>query len=443
MTKRLALALALLLAAPAGAQTIGDLVAVGPSQLQTSDAASACAAQGYCNAPLGLNFTGSITYGSGAGSPSGPANALIWAGGNGAYVPATGVCALTTGQLCAYVSFAFLDQVDASANFNGLAAFVIQDVVQAPAKGGRGVFNTYFTYQGSADTNQQYGTGSSYVKAIANNGGTSLAAAGALFGGNPFVDFQPGATFWAQGIGIETDMRIMNGAQVREMIFHQYVHEFNYTQPPQFAVGLSVNAQTAWKGTGFISGTTFDAVTSTFGQLLVGHTLQGTGIAPGTVITAYQGGSGGTGTYTVNINQNVGNINSTVATWGNPVGLDAMLQDGSFAGVSEISATGGVFRCFNTLNSNPSGGAGGCGTIGYGLDFGNYIAVTGNLLNGPQGNGRIDGNFNVVAATLTLNSSASFTATKTNCGNLASSTGCLILKDNNGNSVYAPLYGTL
>src|SRR5579859_6656653 len=396
------------IAPPAGAQTVGDLVAVGPSQLQVQDVASACASLGYCTVPTGLKLTKDIHYGAGAGSQNGPQNALIWAGGNNEYNTADGVCAFIVGQVCSFLSFQFIDQVDMSANLNGGWIFTINDTVQSPAKGPRAIFVTNLVYQGSADTGQQYGTGSGYVKAIASNGGTSYAnAKGALFGGNPFVDFEPGATFWAQGIGIETDMRIMNGASVREMIFHQYVHETNYTQPPQFAVGLSVNAQTAWKGSGYISGTTFDAVTSTFGQLLVGHVLQGTGVAPGTIITAFQGGSGATGTYTVNINQNVGMPGGEIAIWGNPVGLDAILQDGSFAGVSEISATGGVFRCFNTLNSNPSGGPGGCGTIGYGLDFGNYIAVNGNLLNGPQGNGRIDGNFNVVAATLSLNSASS------------------------------------
>jgi len=58
-------------------------------------------------------------------------------------------------------------------------------------------------------------------------------------------------------------------------------------------------------GTGSISGTTLTITAVTQGSLAVGNYITGTGITPGTYITALGSGSGGTGTYTVNISQTI------------------------------------------------------------------------------------------------------------------------------------------
>ena len=57
--------------------------------------------------------------------------------------------------------------------------------------------------------------------------------------------------------------------------------------------------------TGSISGTTLTITAATAGSLQVGSVLDGTGVLPGTTITALGTGTGGTGTYTVNISQSV------------------------------------------------------------------------------------------------------------------------------------------
>ena len=57
--------------------------------------------------------------------------------------------------------------------------------------------------------------------------------------------------------------------------------------------------------TGAISGTTLTITAVTAGSLQVGSVLDGTGVLPGTTITALGTGTGGTGTYTVNISQSV------------------------------------------------------------------------------------------------------------------------------------------
>jgi hypothetical protein len=57
--------------------------------------------------------------------------------------------------------------------------------------------------------------------------------------------------------------------------------------------------------TGSISSTTLTITAVTAGSLQVGSVLDGTGVLPGTTITALGTGTGGTGTYTVNISQSV------------------------------------------------------------------------------------------------------------------------------------------
>jgi hypothetical protein len=66
---------------------------------------------------------------------------------------------------------------------------------------------------------------------------------------------------------------------------------------PQAIIGTYV--------TGSISGTTLTITAVTAGSLQVGSVLDGTGVLPGTTITALGTGTGGTGTYTVNISQSV------------------------------------------------------------------------------------------------------------------------------------------
>ena len=62
--------------------------------------------------------------------------------------------------------------------------------------------------------------------------------------------------------------------------------------------------------TGYISGTTFTVTSVTTAGLTVGQYLCGDGVTNGTYITALGSGTGGTGTYTINIDQTVGSSGS-------------------------------------------------------------------------------------------------------------------------------------
>lgn len=79
--------------------------------------------------------------------------------------------------------------------------------------------------------------------------------------------------------------------------------------------GVSV-LTTAAVVTGSITTTTLDVTAVTSGTLDIGQTISGTGVTAGTRIVAFGTGSGGTGTYTVDISQTVASttINATKAS---------------------------------------------------------------------------------------------------------------------------------
>ena len=79
----------------------------------------------------------------------------------------------------------------------------------------------------------------------------------------------------------------------------------------------------------------------------------------------------------------------------------------------------------------------------------NYLQVAGSATTNPvvissQGG---DNDINIAfspkgGGLLNVTNSASFVAAS-NCGSLSTSTGCLAIKDNNSNTVYLPVYGSL
>ncbi len=74
-------------------------------------------------------------------------------------------------------------------------------------------------------------------------------------------------------------------------------------------------------GLGYIVGTTLTIGTASTGELVPGTIITGTGIAAGTVVTAFGTGEGGTGNYTVNISQTVFSVGSQGAITGQSTAL--------------------------------------------------------------------------------------------------------------------------
>ena len=75
---------------------------------------------------------------------------------------------------------------------------------------------------------------------------------------------------------------------------------------------------------GTISGTTLTVTTLTSGTVEVGHMVNGTGVVSGTYITAVGSGTGGTGTYAINISQSIGPIAMTTALGGVPLAANSL-----------------------------------------------------------------------------------------------------------------------
>src|ERR1700723_2739892 len=232
-----------------GIGTVGHLTIVGPLNNQVQDSAAAALSPGYVTLPTGLNITKTINFGSGAGTADGPANQIIYA----PYTQnlATGVCALSAGQVCHFSQVGYVDRVDASANSNGMWNFEWDNVIQSPGKGSRATGTFTFWYQGSADTNGFYAALQSQTKASANAGGTSGAGNGKgdLFGFNPTCTLGSGAIYWPQCVGIEIDVSIQTGASVDQTIGEQIVQDVNYlVSGNQVDIAWTANNQLA-KGT--------------------------------------------------------------------------------------------------------------------------------------------------------------------------------------------------
>jgi hypothetical protein len=120
--------------------------------------------------------------------------------------------------------------------------------------------------------------------------------------------------------------------------------------------------------TGSISGTTLTISAVTTGVLTVGQTITGTGVAAGTQILALGTGTGGTGTYIVNIAQNV--ASTTITGSGGTMTVTAV-SSGTLAVGDPISGSGVTA---GTFISGFITGTGGTGT--YAVSIGQTASST-------------------------------------------------------------------
>jgi hypothetical protein len=88
-------------------------------------------------------------------------------------------------------------------------------------------------------------------------------------------------------------------------------NSFIPTAVTQSTTATATTNGTANGPTSTISGTTLTVLTSYTGQFFVGMILTGSGVTPGTWITAFGTGNGGTGTYTVSVSQTVSSTSIT------------------------------------------------------------------------------------------------------------------------------------
>jgi len=101
--------------------------------------------------------------------------------------------------------------------------------------------------------------------------------------------------------------------------------------------------------TGAISGTTLTVSAVSSGTLYVGQTIQGTGVAANTMITALGTGTGGTGTYTVSTSQTVASETLYALNW-----TVIPSSDGAFTGGNTVDIVDNYF-VYNRPNSQQWG----------------------------------------------------------------------------------------
>jgi hypothetical protein len=90
--------------------------------------------------------------------------------------------------------------------------------------------------------------------------------------------------------------------------------------------------------TGSISTTTLTVSSVTSGTIYIGMTIEGTGVATKTVVTAYGTGTGGAGTYTVSASQTISSITMYGLNW---TVLPA--NDGAFVGGTTVDVVDNYF----------------------------------------------------------------------------------------------------
>lgn len=139
--------------------------------------------------------------------------------------------------------------------------------------------------------------GGSYIysgTATATIAGTTMTVTTTPTGG---MQFAPGQSVTGAGVAAGT---VITGYGTKTSGFIG-----TYTLNNASAVGPLTVTATAPSCTGSISGTTLTITACANGQLTLVDSLQGTGIIPGTTITAFGTGTGGAGTYTVSYSQTV------------------------------------------------------------------------------------------------------------------------------------------
>jgi len=153
---------------------------------------------------------------------------------------------------------------------------------------------------------------------------------------------------------------------------------------------------------------TVSALNTNSGVIIVGQTITGAGVIPGTIITAYGTGLGGTGTYTVSISQTVA---STAMSGNTVISGTSPLTSGSFAlGIGQTVSGSGITGTLPTITAAlgvgttglSNGGIGGPGT--YTISSAQVVASQ-TLMNGFNPNAYI---YLLVKGLVSVNNSGTF-----------------------------------
>ena len=163
------------------------------------------------------------------------------------------------------------------------------------------------------------------------------------------------------------------------------------TATNSFTASIAVNSVTGYIGAslGTVGNFVLTVTAVGTGGLFVGQTLTGTGIAAGTTITALLTGTGGTGTYEVNISQAV--ASTTVTGSGGWMTVTAFASGSAIQIGDSLTATGLTPPC-TVLSSGTAPASGGTGTGGtgtYGVSAAQTVTSTATFASASQGPGTV------------------------------------------------------
>lgn len=136
--------------------------------------------------------------------------------------------------------------------------------------------------------------------------------------------------------------------------------------------------------TGSITGFVLTVTAITTGGLYVGQTITGTGIAAGTIIESLGTGTGGTGTYNLNISQTV----TSEAITGSGGWLTVTAVGSGTLAVGDLLSGTGVTTGTTITSSSGTGGTGSGGTGTYGVSASQTVAST-TITSASQGPGTV------------------------------------------------------
>jgi hypothetical protein len=138
------------------------------------------------------------------------------------------------------------------------------------------------------------------------------------------------------------------------------------SQPIQIGSGATTAATTATTANGTIATTTLTVNPANTGSFSIGMALSGTGVLPGTYITALGTGTGGTGTYTINQSQTISTNTAITGTTQKSIDIGTNGVSGSVTRITLGSATSNATSITN-IN----------GTLNVGTNFNNYHQFVG------------------------------------------------------------------
>lgn len=122
---------------------------------------------------------------------------------------------------------------------------------------------------------------------------------------------------------------------------------------PLTALEVSGTTTQSWNTTASISGTTLDVTAVSSGTIAVGDLVFGSGVQPGTRITALGTGSGGVGTYTVSVSQAVA---STAIAGTSDYGSNIIRITNTDTAISVSDQPEGILQFYGSDATSPTAG---------------------------------------------------------------------------------------